>query len=485
MRNPQPTSTTVRPKVTPAATPAAKTATTPLAQAAAKTATKAAAKTATRATIRATTQDPLLRSLLADCRRLLSEKGEANGPGIAATIVSQMAALGDDTSHRFFDHLARDFSPDPKKVLASAMAYAQAPGNTEHLIHLTQAAEPPRQELFRRINRAPGGTAALVRLRRALLERLPRQPALAGVEHDLLHLLSSWFNPGFLQMRKVDWTSPAQLLEKIIQHEAVHEVDGWDDLRRRMQPDRRCFAFFHPQLPEEPLIFVEVALVPEMAGAIAPLIDKKSHPLPAEQFKVAVFYSISNCQPGLRGVSLGNFLIKRVADQLKRELPQLKTFCTLSPIPALSLWLHKLHGATASATTPDPLAGLPPAATERALQALTQLRAAAGDELQALNHANTLAALPPAAHHALWRLAALYLVHRSARPGGDPVARFHLDNGARLERLNAQANLSAKGIKQSAGLMVNYLYDLARIETCHDRFVQGRVVHARALSALL
>ena len=221
-------------------------------------------------------QDRQLRQLLADCRRLLSERGEANGPGIAAGMVSQLDALADDLRGRFFDHLARDFSPDAKKVLAAALAYAQAPGHTGHLIHLTQCAEPPRQELFRRLNRAPGGTAALVRLRRALLERLPRQPTLASVEHDLLHLLGSWFNPGFLQMRKVDWNSPAQLLEQIIRHEAVHEVDGWDDLRRRLQPDRRCFAFFHPQLPDEPLIFVEVALVPEMAGAIAPLIDKKS-----------------------------------------------------------------------------------------------------------------------------------------------------------------------------------------------------------------
>ncbi|MBC7729459.1 MAG: malonyl-CoA decarboxylase family protein, partial [Microbacteriaceae bacterium] len=272
------------------------------------------------------TQDRQLRPLLADCRRLLSERGEANSPGIAAGIVSQLDTIPDELRGRFFEHLARDFSPDPKKVLASALAYAQAPGNTGHLIALTQAAEPPRQELFRRLNRTPGGTAALVRLRRALLERLTKQPALAGVEHDLLHLLGSWFNPGFLQLRKVDWNSPAQLLEQIIRHEAVHEVDGWDDLRRRLQPDRRCYAFFHPQLPDEPLIFVEVALVPEMAGAIAPLIDKKSQALSPEAYRVAVFYSISYCQPGLRGVSLGNFLIKRVADQLKRELPQLKTF---------------------------------------------------------------------------------------------------------------------------------------------------------------
>ena len=426
-------------------------------------------------------QDRLLRALLADCRRLLSERGEANGPGIAQQVIQQLDALNDEARSRFFDHLARDFSPDPKKVLACALAYVQAPTNTEHLIALTDCAEPPRQELFRRINRAPGGTAAIVRLRRALLERLPKRPGLAAVEHDLLHLLSSWFNPGFLQMRKVDWNSPAQLLEQIIRHEAVHEIDGWDDLRRRLQPDRRLFAFFHPQLPDEPLIFVEVALVPEIAPAIAPLIDKKSQPLPPEQFKVAVFYSISNCQPGLRGVSMGNFLIKRVAQQLKQELPQLKTFCTLSPIPGFMAWLHKARDPAAVGSA---WSGLPQAATERAVHALALLREAAGDDLAPLSQPAGLAALPADARSALSRLAAMYLLHRSPGPGGDPVARFHLDNGARLERLNTQANLSPKGLKQSAGLMVNYLYDLARIESCHHRFVQGHVVHARAISAL-
>ena len=426
--------------------------------------------------------DQRLRPLLQDCRALLSERGEANGPGIAQAVATQIGALDDDARSRFFELLARDFSPDPKKVLAAALAYANAPSQPEHLLRLSQATEPPRQELFRRLNRAPGGTAAIVRLRHALLQRLPRQPALAGVEADLLHLLSSWFNPGFLQMRKVDWNSPAQLLEQIIRHEAVHQIDGWDDLRRRLQPDRRCFAFFHPQLPDEPLIFVEVALVPEMAGAIAPLIDKKSPTQPLDAARVAVFYSISNCQPGLRGVSLGNFLIKRVADQLKQELPQLKTFCTLSPIPGLMAWLHKARDAQQVGSA---FIGLPQAATERAVHALALLREAAGDDLAALSTQAGLAALPQAAHHALWRLAALYLVHRSPLPGGDPVARFHLDNGARLERLNANANLSAPGIKQSAGLMVNYLYDLARVERCHNQFVAGRVVHARALSALL
>jgi malonyl-CoA decarboxylase len=421
--------------------------------------------------------DHALRGLLGECRRLLSERGEANGPAIAQGIVERIDALADEPRARFFDHLARDFSPDPKAVLASAQAYAREPG-AEQLMRLTQVTEPPRQELFRRLNRAPGGTAAIVRLRRALLERLPKQPQLQAVEADLLHLLSSWFNAGFLQMRRVDWSSPAQLLEQIIRHEAVHEIDGWDDLRRRLQPDRRCFAFFHPQLPDEPLIFVEVALVGEMAGAIAPLIDKKSPPLASDTFKVAVFYSISNCQPGLRNVSLGNFLIKRVADELKRELPQLKTFCTLSPIPSLLPWLAK-------AARFDDLPGIKPPQVERAEQSLATLRKACGDDLAGLTHANTLYALPAAAHQALWRLAALHLVCASPTARGDPVARFHLDNGARLERLNANANLSANGLKQSAGLMVNYLYDLARIETCHDSFVHGRVVHSRALSALL
>jgi malonyl-CoA decarboxylase len=422
-------------------------------------------------------QDHALRGLLAECRRLLSERGEANGPAIAAGIVERIDALADEHRARFFDHLARDFSPDPKAVLAAAQAYAQDPGANQ-LMRLTQVAEAPRQELFRRLNRAPGGTAAIVRLRRRLLERLPRQPQWQALDADLLHLLSSWFNAGFLQMRRVDWNSPAQLLEQIIHHEAVHEVDGWDDLRRRLQPDRRCFAFFHPQLPDEPLIFVEVALVGEIAASIAPLIDKKSVPLASDSYKVAVFYSISNCQPGLRNVSLGNFLIKRVADELKRELPQLRTFCTLSPIPSLLPWLAR------DARFAE-LPGIKPAQVDRAQQALAALRQACGDDLAGLTHAATLHSLPAALHQALWRLAALYLVHASATPAGDPVARFHLDNGARLERLNANANLASKGLRQSAGLMVNYLYDLARVESCHDRFVRGRVVHSRALSALL
>jgi malonyl-CoA decarboxylase len=411
----------------------------------------------------------MTRQILIDCRRLLSVRGEANSPALASAIVERIERLDEAQRNRLFERLASDFSPDPKAVLAAAQAYAAAP-TAASLGRLAQVAEPPRQELFRRLNRAPGGTAAIVRLRRALLARLARQPALAAVEADLLHLLGSWFNPGFLEMRRVDWNSPAQLLEQIIHHEAVHQIDGWDDLRRRLMPDRRCFAFFHPQLPNEPLIFVEVALVPEMPGAIAPLIDKRAAPLTPEQFKTAVFYSISNCQPGLRGVSLGNFLIKRVAEQLKDELPQLKTFCTLSPIPGLMAWLVRLAPA-----------GLP----DKQASAHESLRTACGGDFAALAQASRLTALSSEAHQALWRLAAHYLVQGTPLPDGDPVARFHLDNGARLERLNAQANLSSRGLKESAGLMVNYLYDLRRIERHHDRFVRGEVVASRAISALL
>lgn len=409
-----------------------------------------------------------LRGLMLDCRRLLSERGEANSAAIAHDLVNRFDTLPGEQRIRFFERLARDFSPDPKAVLEGAQAYADDP-SPDNLIRLTHLAEPPRQELLRRINRTAGGTASIVRMRRALLERLGQQPELKPLEADLLHLLSSWFNPGFLELKKVGWDSPAQLLEQLIRHEAVHEIDGWDDLRRRLQPDRRCFAFFHPQLPDEPLIFVEVALLPTMPGAIAPLIDKGSTPLPPSQFKVAAFYSISNCQPGLRGVSLGNFLIKRVAEQLQRELPQLRTFCTLSPIPGFAAWLAKTRDF-------EPL-GLKKQVLERAQAA----RALLGDDMSKLVATN----FTEAQHEALERLAGIYLVHQTPTPQGDPVARFHLDNGARLERLNRLGNPSKKGLKQSHGLMVNYLYDLQKVEAHHEAFTQADVVHARGVASLL
>jgi malonyl-CoA decarboxylase len=418
--------------------------------------------------------DRKLRSLLILSQRLLSERGEANSVAIARELVAGFQALPEASRDRFFDVLASDFGPEPQALLACAQAYASAP-TAAHLRQLTIAAEPPRQELLRRLNRLPGGTGHIIAMRRALLSRLPRQPALAAVEDDFLHLLGSWFNPGFLQLRRVDWNSPAQLLEQLIRHEAVHAIDGWEDLRRRLQPDRRCFAFFHPQLPDEPLIFVEVALLPQMPSAIAPLIDKAAAPQPASTFKVAAFYSISNCQPGLKGVSLGNFLIKRVAEALQQELPQLKTFCTLSPIPGLARWLR--DGA--------PCEGLSRTRAQRLAEARKLVLGACGQQLDGLTTVSAQRGLEEPCALALQRLAAFYLAYRSTTPGGDPVARFHLDNGARLERLNPLGDLSAKGLRQSFGMMVNYLYDLDKVARQHESFVRGEVAHARQIAALL
>ncbi len=418
-----------------------------------------------------------LRALVRGCKQLLSGRGEMGGLPVALQVIEGLVDLDDEWLDAFFAHLANDLSPDPARVLRLAQAYEKTP-DPPHLAALTMAVEPPRQELLRRLNRAPGGTAAVLRLRRALLERLARRPELGGIEADLLHLLSSWFNPGFLRMQRVDWQSPAQLLEKIIHHEAVHQVDGWEDLRRRLQPDRRCFGFFHPQLPDEPLIFVEVALLPEMPDSIAPLIDKRSTPLASERFRVAAFYSISNCEPGLRGVSLGNFLIKSVALQLKRELPRLKTFCTLSPIPRLATWL--LGGPDLAA-----MPGLRKGQAAALHAARERLLVRADGDLGALQAASLHERLDDGDHQALLLLGAAYLGLLATTPQGDPVARFHLDNGARLERLNLSANLSPTGLRQSFGLMVNYLYDLEKIEASHARFRAGEVVRSRAVAALL
>lgn len=423
------------------------------------------------------TSDRRVAKLVRECHRLLSVRAEANSPAIARNIIGELDTLTDGEFDMLFAALAAEFSPDPQVVLAAAQSYATHP-SSESLAALSNVAEPPRQELFRRLNRTPGGTAALVRLRRHLLQRLRKNSEWQSVEADLLHLLSSWFNPGFLEMRRVDWSSPARLLEQIIQHEAVHAIDGWDDLRRRLQPDRRCFAFFHPQLANVPLIFVEVALVAAMPDAIAPLIDKNSEVTSPRQFRVAAFYSISNCEPGLRGVSLGNFLIKRVAEELKKELPQLKTFCTLSPIPGFMTWLVRGKAALV-------YEGLKPAVLKRLNAAHDILLEVTGGDMTKLTHLDTLKALGDDAGEALLALAGAYLIHESPRVQGDPVARFHLDNGARLERINALGNVSSKGLKQSAGLMVNYLYNLDRVEQSHEDFVNGTVTHARAVSSLI
>jgi len=409
--------------------------------------------------------DHSIKPLVEACRRLLSERGQANVYDLALQVIEGYRALAPARREAFFASLATGFAPAPDAVLSAATQYAKAP-TAEHLAALTAVVEPPRQELLRRVNRAPGGTAMLLSMRNDLLALRKGNPELAAVDADFLHLLSSWFNPGFLRLERVDWQSSAALLEKLIQHEAVHAIAGWDDLRRRVQTDRRCYAFFHPQLAGEPLIFVEVALVSEMADAIAPLIAAQPEaPLPANA-RTAVFYSISNCQPGLRGVSLGNFLIKKVVDQLRLELPQLKTFCTLSPVPGLAHWLAKAPPAE------GPWAG----ARERAAAWMAQQGTPTAESLQHMDKALQADFASLCAH---------YLVHQSHAPLADPVARFHLDNGARLERINFAADLSRKGLKQSFGLMVNYLYEVTELEARHEQFAEKKVSHSSTVKRLL
>ncbi len=414
-----------------------------------------------------------VRRLVGSCKKLLSERGEAAGVSLAQITLDQYEKLDKKEQAKFFGLLRSEFSPDPDKVLAAATAYAQEP-TAAHLARLCISAEPPRQELLRRLNRVPGGTAAILRLRERLLELKREQPELDAVDWDLHHLLSSWFNPGFLQILRVDWRTPAYLLEQIIAHEAVHEIRGWNDLRRRLESDRRCFAFFHPALANEPLIFVEIALMDRMADAVGSLLDAQLAAGDSSGATTAVFYSISNCQPGLRGVSLGNFLIKNVVEVLSKEFPRLKVFCTLSPIPGFTSWLsaqlRQGEVAQPKAMVPD-------------LKAVAAVVGA--DASKVIGDPECLARLEPL-KEPLIRLCATYLLHKGngSVPNPDPVARFHLHNGARLERINWAADTSKKGLRESLGLMVNYLYEPRDIESNHEKFVRGEVVASRRVRGL-
>ncbi len=399
-------------------------------------------------------------SLLELCEELLSGRGEASGVALAREILGRYAALTTGPRIAFFEKLAAEFGPDHKRLEAAIERWRQSPTDeTTAEIHL--AAEPRRQELFRRLNLAPNGTAALVRMRENLLDALDHRADLRAVDADFVHLFSSWFNRGFLVLRRIDWSTPASVLEKIIRHEAVHKIRGWDDLRRRIDPpDRLCFAFFHPALVDEPLIFVEVALTREIPGAIAPILAVKRDPLEPERATTAVFYSISNCQRGLAGVSFGHFLIKQVVEEICRDIPRLSTFVTLSPVPNFAAWLDRERKNESSAVlTPEDRAALANLDTEGWWQ------------------------LPPARtpiEEPLMRAAAWYFMHARNKNGVplDAVARFHLGNGARLEQLNWLGDGSEKGIKQSFGVMVNYLYDLEDIEKNHEAYAENRTIVA-------
>jgi malonyl-CoA decarboxylase len=394
---------------------------------------------------------------------LLSRRGEASGVALAQTLFASYDAAEPADRIAFLQALADRFGPDRRRIELAIEAVRQDQG-TDALEDLHAAAEPRRQELIRRLNLAPGGTSALVRMREELLGYLPDHPELKPVDVDFTHLFSSWFNRGFLVLRPIDWTTPANILEKIIRYEAVHAIQNWDDLRNRLEPeDRRCYGFFHPQLVDEPLIFVEVALTKAIPDAIGPLLDLSRKPIAATDATTAVFYSISNTQKGLGGVSFGNFLIKQVVENLKRELPNLKTFVTLSPVPGFARWLERERKIEESACLD---------AKDKETLALLDEPGWNSDP-EKVEHVR--AALVPVA--AYYFLKAKDLKGRAV----DPVARFHLGNGARLERLNFLGDVSSKGLKQSHGLMVNYLYALDEIEKNHEAFAEKGTVAASSL----
>jgi malonyl-CoA decarboxylase len=397
---------------------------------------------------------------LADlCEELLSNRGEASGVALAREILARYAELTTGPRIAFFEMLATRFGTDRARIEAAIEAWRTMPSDTASA-ELHAAAEPRRQELLRRLNLAPRGTGALVEMRGQLLDTLARRDDLTAVDADFSHLFSSWFNRGFLVLRRIDWSTPAVILEKIIRYEAVHQIRDWDDLRARIDtPDRRCYAFFHPALVDEPLIFVEVALTREISSAIAPILEVKREPIDPDRATTAVFYSISNCQRGLAGVSFGSFLIKQVVAEVSRELPRLSNFVTLSPAPNFAAWLARQRAqpsATFSEADSAVLTGLDSAgwwSDQAQIEEMreTMLRAAATYYMTARNSAG----LPL-----------------------DAVARFHLGNGARLERLDWPGDLSERARKQSQGLMVNYLYDLGDIEKNHEAYAENRTIIA-------
>jgi len=387
------------------------------------------------------------------CHVLLSDRGDVSAERLANEALAAYEALAGASLDAFFTYLTRQFSTGAEAIDRSVEALRRHP-SAEALAALQIAMEPPRRELFRRLNVARGGTAALIEMRRRVLRGVASHPDWAVISADLEHLLRSWLNAGFLEMRRIDWHTPTPILENLVKYEAVHYVRDWADLRRRLQDDRRCFAFFHPSLPHEPLIFTELALTAELSARVQPLLDPDSPVLDPKSRSFVVFYSISSCHDGLRGISFGNPLIRRVVDGLRREYPRLRTFGTLSPIPGFRRWLAHAaengnrEAATVCVTLSDP--------------------GCFGDAARADDLARAI--LP---------LCATYLL--TAKRGDEPadsVARFHLGNGARLERLDWLADASERGMRQSHGLMVNYLYDLAEIEENHEAYAQHQTVVA-------
>lgn len=386
--------------------------------------------------------------------------GEVSARARAIDLAHTYLALDEGGRHDFLRLIALEFGPDPARVAAAHAAYREALGTEaqwESEAALRTTLRASRMRILTQFNSLPQGVKFLVDLRADLLRHMEQDRDLAVLDRELEAWLSAWFDVGFLELQRINWNSPASLLEKLIRYEAVHEIRDWADLKNRLDSDRRCYAFFHPRMPAEPLIFVEVALTDRLADNVQALLDETAPVFDARRATTAIFYSISNTQAGLRGVSFGNFLLKRVVEDLLRDFPRLTTFATLSPIPALGSWL-KNH---------------PQALAEAGID-ITVGELASGEWRQDAAGARRIAT-------GLSRLAARYLTQAKSAKGAvplphDPVARFHLGNGARIERINPRGDASARGLAQSFGVMVNYLYDPADIEENVENFARDGVV---------
>jgi malonyl-CoA decarboxylase len=410
--------------------------------------------------------------------------GEVAARSRAAELGRTYLGLNAEGRKRFLRLLADEFDVDHDAVAKAATGFLEASARRDKEAAeetLRAALEAPRRRLLTQFNALPEGVKFLVDMRAELMALAHGDRVLAGLERDLRALLRSWFDIGFLELKRITWDSSAALLEKLTAYEAVHEIRSWDDLKHRLEADRRCFGFFHPRMPEEPLIFVEVALVKGISGNIQEVLDESAPVGNPREADTAIFYSISNCQRGLAGISFGNFLIKRVADDLAAELPHLKTFATLSPIPGFRAWLDARLAENEAdlllAPEREALAALPPGKGDGSLSGLLA---------DASWHERSETA--EAARATLTRLCARYLLTEKGAHGRalDLVEHFHLTNGARVERLNWLGDLSPKGLQQSAGIMVNYLYRLADVEANHEAYTgEGRVTVSSGVKTLV
>ena len=366
---------------------------------------------------------------------VMTTSGEVSSMVYAEHLLNLIEEQDDKSLIKFLKTLLSNYDIDTKKLLKDVKIYSSEK-NEQNLKKIRSSSEPKWIELFRRLNSTTNGTFRLVKLRERI--RALKEPELKTFDSGLLNLFKYWFNPSFLVLEKIDWETPANILEKIIEYEAVHEINSWDDLRARLAPsDRQCFAFFHPLIPNDPLIFVEVALCLDIPKSIQEVIKIDREEIDVEDANTAIFYSISNCHNGLLGISFGNFLIKKVAKNLKRELPALNQFQTLSPLPSLMKWMEEYA----------------PITFERCSD-----KNCSDDELM--------------------KQSIRYLTESDRTDGmpNDPVARFHVGNGASLERINLHADPSEKGQLQSYGIMANYLYDLDVVEENHELFFKNKIV---------